>query len=124
VGGSTGGAVGALSANGFNISRTRVAKAVEKPRVGVAAFGVARWVRTIALGVTRELFAGDTDDSVEAVVAIVCITTLGVGGEVAIDGVVTTISLVAPVGELGISPVGLDDGLPLSGCAVASAPVL
>jgi hypothetical protein len=127
------GAFGAVPANGFNISLTRVARAVATLGAGFAAFGVAGCVVTIALGVTRELRAVDTDDNLE-VLAVCGTTSLGVGSEVAVDGVLTTTSLVAPVplfvpageeaGELGIKPVRLDDDRSLLGRGVASAPVV
>jgi hypothetical protein len=74
----------------------------------------------------------DTDDSVEAVVAVCDASTLG--SEVATDGVFTTTLLVASVlppfpaaeeaVELAITLVGRDDDRPFLGCGVATAPVV
>ena len=133
AGGSTGGAAGVFLANGFNISLITWARAVATLGAGLA-FGVAGCGVTVALGVTRALCAVDTDDSVEAVVAVCGTATLGVGSEVAVDGVFTTTSVVAPVplfvpagrdaGDRGITPIGLDDDRALLGRGVASAPVV
>jgi hypothetical protein len=107
AGESAGGAVGVFPANGLNIWLTIAAKAVETLWAGAAAFVVADCVVTV-----------DTDDSVEAVLAVCNLTTVGTGSEVTVDSVFTTTSWVAPLllfapagketDELGITPVGLD----------------
>ena len=96
VGGSTGTA-GAFPANGFITSLITLARTVETVGGGVAALGVAGRIVTSAFGVTTVLFAVDTDDRLDTVVAVGDTAALGFDSKVVVEGGLTTTSLAATV---------------------------
>ena len=97
VGGSSGGAAGAFPANGFINSLTTLARTVKTPVGGVAALGVAGCIVTSDFGAATVLFAVDTDDRLDTVVAVGDTAALGFDSKVVVEGGLTTTSLAATV---------------------------
>ena len=97
MGGSTGGVVGVFPANGFNIWSITPATTVDRLGAGVAALGVAGCVVTSAVDAVVAAGVLWALDTVDAVVAVVGTTTLGVDSEVLVGAVVATTWLAATV---------------------------